>query len=71
MIYPLLLGIVAATALELLLDAESTNLADILLLILASSMTLTTSLIAASYPREQLRGWLNHYLSKWKSAHGL
>lgn len=55
---PLLVGSIAASALSILWSAESTNLADTILLALATATTLTAMLFSASIPRILLLNYI-------------
>jgi len=68
---PLGAELLGAGLLTLLWPFESSILADLTLLILASGITLSSAILAANRTRRKLRFLLNFYLNKWKTIHEL
>ena len=62
---PLFCGVAAANVLALLWSAEKNNITDIALLISATVITLTATLLSASIPRDILLKLINSNYKKW------
>jgi len=67
--FPLLGGVFAASVLALLWSAEKNNLTDFMLIVSATLVTLTATLLSASMSRELLLKLVNSTYKKWRISH--